>query len=127
MRIHFDGRGHRILDYLSMIERYRGDAASLAVLRNFAPYRYVVCPDVEIIVKNGPLVAVDVRLIYPGEIVTVCKNVSPQGLQALRRLYKSGDLAWRRMALDGGFAFCHRGRVIENKAATDYSSPRPRR
>lgn len=122
MNLHFDGRGHRTLDFQSMIEKYRGDVRSLSVLRQFAPYKYVVCPDVEIIVKFGLLVAVDVRLIYPGEIRSVGKNVSVRGLEALRRLYKSDDAAWRRCRIDGGVMFSHRGCVIENKSAAGSST-----
>ena len=127
MNLHFDGRGHRILSFFDMINRYRGDKKSTDVLRRLAPYRYVVVPDVEIIVKKGMLVAVEVKLIYPGETRTVTRHMNNRSLAALRRLYKSGDPAWRIYPLADGLMFSRRGCVIENKGAVDYSAQIERR
>lgn len=120
MNPHFDGRGHRTLGYMEMLERYRYDRRSVDVLRRFAPYRYLVIPDVEIIVKSGPMVALDLRFIYPGETISVCKNPNAIACDALRRLYRSGDTVWRVCKLSDGVMFSRRGCVIEDKSAVNY-------
>ena len=120
MRRHFDGRGHIIGDYFEMERRFSGDTRSLSVLRHFAPFRYVCVPDVEIHVKKGQVEALEVVLVYPGEVKRLCKQMSSQALLALRRLYKSGDTSWRVAENDHEVVFRRKGQLMENKSSTNY-------
>lgn len=121
MKQHFDGWGHRTCDYFLLVDRFRGDHASMKVLRNFAPFRYVVLPDVEIRLQKGMEGLVEVVLFWPGESRRLCKKIDERAWLALRRLWMSGDLTWKRRKEGETFILSREGRVVENRAAVDYS------
>lgn len=115
---HFDGWGHVTLGYLELVKRFSRDYPSLAAIRQLAPYKYVIMPDVEINVKKGRSDELDVVLYWPGETRRFCKKCDERSLDALRRLARSQKSGWVYFALPGGARFFRRGRVIVNKAAT---------
>jgi len=119
---HFDGWGHRTCDYFELVKRYQADARSIRTLRNFAPHRYVVCPDVEIHVKKNPLDQSSVVLVYPGERRVLRLKMTKRQIEALRRLYLSSEVTWRHKENPEEVIFYRCGSVVENKAATDYSA-----
>ena len=122
MSKHFDGWGHIILSYMDMIKRYARDYPSLAVLRRFSSYGYVVMPDVQIIVKKRQSDELEVLLAWPGESRRFCKKCNDRRISALRRLYKSGDLSWRRIDLGEEIMFSRPGRIVRNVKAVDYGA-----
>jgi hypothetical protein len=121
MKKHFDGNGHVTLDFASMLELYADRRASLVILRCFPPYRYLVVPDIEIHVKRDPCDQSYVLHRYPGEVRKLDFKISEHGRVALRRLYKSGDLAWRRSVNSEEVIFSHPGQVIRKVDAVSYS------
>jgi hypothetical protein len=121
--LHFDGRGHKILGYFEMIKYYAGRIASLAVLRRFSPTMYTCIPDVEIHVKKGQSDNLEVILVYPAETVHLTCQSTERRSAALRRLYKSGDLNWRRRDTAFEVIFYHAGCLIENISRERFSNP----
>jgi hypothetical protein len=119
---HFDGRGHKTLDYFGMLDLYDHEHKSLAVLHRLPPHRYVCVPDVKIIVKKGGSDAFEVVLSYPGEVRRLLIQWTTRRREALWRLIKSGDLSWRVWQDRDYIEIFHLGRVIENKSAVDYST-----
>ena len=124
---HFDGNGHVTLSFDQMLSLYADRKPSLAILRQFAPYKYLVVPDVEIHVKKDPCGQSYMVKRYPGEVRRLDIKCNDHALQALRRLYKSGDLQWRIKRAEGETIFFHPGQVIRKVDAVDYSIPSERR
>ena len=119
---HFDGNGHVTLSFDQMMTLYSDRKRSLAILRRFPPFKYIVVPDVEIHVKKDPSDQSYVVHRYPGEIRTLEIKLNQRGKEALRRLYKSGDLAWRVSRETGEVVFFHPGEVIRKIDAVDYGA-----
>jgi len=119
---HYDGWGHRILGYFDMLTRFGPDNPSRAILRRLQPYRYVVMPDVQIIVKKRSADELHVVLTWPCETRRLIFKCNDRRMEALRRLYRSGDLAWRRIDLGDEIMFSRPGVIIRNKGAVDYST-----
>jgi hypothetical protein len=106
-----------------MLSLYADRKPSLAVLRRFAPYKYLVIPDIELHVKKDPSDQSYLIKRYPGEIRRLEFKCNARAIEALRRLYKSGDLNWRIKRGEGETIFFHPGQVIRKVDAVDYSAP----
>jgi hypothetical protein len=79
-------------------------------------------PDVKIVIKKGGSDQFEVVLSYPGEVRRLNFQWTQRRKEALWRLVRSGDLAWR-VWQDGEYIeLFHLGRVIENKKAVDYGA-----
>jgi hypothetical protein len=122
MNKHFDGNGHVTLDFAHMLELYADRRGSLVILRHFPPFRYIVVPDIELHIKKDRSVPSYVVHRYPGEIRSLEIKLNQRALDALRRLYKSGDLCWRVTRGKDETVFAHPGRVIRKIDAVDCSA-----
>jgi hypothetical protein len=122
MNKHFDGNGHITLDFAHMLELYADRRASLVILRHFPPFRYLVVPDIEIHVKKDPSGQSYLVHRYPGEIRNLEIKLNKRALEALRRLFKSGDVQWRVRRTGDETVFVHPGQVIRKVDAVDYGA-----
>jgi hypothetical protein len=115
MKRHFDGRGHGILDFFEMVKRYSGDFRSLAVLRQFAPSRYVVVPDCEIHIKKDRSDQSYCLLSWGSADRRAEFNVTDRRRAALLRLYRSGDTKWKIREDCREVVFSRMGCIVENR------------
>lgn len=119
---HFDGNGHVTLAFDQMLRLYSDRKPSLVVLRLLAPYKYLVIPDIELHIKKDPMDQSYVLHRYPGEIRTLDIKLNKIAREALRRLYKSGDLNWRISRKPDETVFFRPGQVVRKIDAADYST-----
>lgn len=122
MKRHFDGNGHVTLGFGQMLELYADRRASLVILRRFPPFKYLVIPDIELHIRKDTSERSYIIHRYPGEIRRLEIKCNDRALASLRRLYRSGDLAWRSHVEPGGVWFFHPGQVIRKVDAVDYGA-----
>ena len=120
---HFDGNGHITLSFDQMLSLYADRKPSLVILRRFPPFKYLVIPDIEIHVKKGYSEHSYIVHRYPGEVRRLACKLSERSIDALRRLYKSGDLSWKIQKEGDEIIFFRPGQVIRKVDAVDYSTP----
>lgn len=111
---HFDGWGNPILGFAEMLAWYAGDGQSLSVIRRLPPFRYVVMPDVEIILDVDEPDRIEVRRIWPGGNVLKSHFVGKRVISVLRSLYSSPEAVWRHRRDGTKVIWKHSGRVIES-------------
>ena len=117
---HFDGRGHRILDFHGMINYYSGDLESQGLIRRLPPFRLVCIPFCEIHVKKGRSDLFQVYLVYPAQTIKKEFFSSGRRIEVLRRLYQNGGGAWRIRQDADEVVFLRQGRLVENVSAVSY-------
>lgn len=84
----YDAAGHRVLSHPEMLLYYKDDKQSLDLVRRNMPHRLVCVPTIEIHIPLGQVSTITVYRIYPGETISVVKDVSVRAVEGLRQTYR---------------------------------------
>jgi hypothetical protein len=109
MNPHFDAWKHPILEHFELLNYYKGDGKSMAVVRGFMPHRIVCEPSIEIEIDPLDLGMIRVSRVWPGGAERISYNGCARTIEALRRLYRSRRGAWRVLEVNGHIRFTRKG------------------
>lgn len=112
MKKHFDGWGNPILDHFAMLTYFRGDDASLRIIRSKPSFRWAVMPTVRITLDKSNEETFRVELVYPGGSRVICQDRNDHTLRALRSLWASPRGSWTHRQEGSKTIFTHAGRIV---------------